>query len=161
MAVGRTAGRLNHEHVGATHVFLNLEVDFAIRKLFDVHRGQLAAELIANLRRERVSVARNTLKWLNLIACQLGAAIKNCGAAWLQGILPVPAPEPPVTASVYQTGRHHEQSLITQSPSKTFSTRSRSACEPNRANNADPLPVMRAPAAFFRNRPHIFLSRGC
>ncbi len=49
MAVDGGAGGLDHEHVGSAHVFLNVQVDFAVGELFDVGGGERAAEFIADL----------------------------------------------------------------------------------------------------------------
>ena len=50
MAVDGADGRLAAAADSTAHVFLDLEVHFAVCALFDVDGGQLAAELIANLR---------------------------------------------------------------------------------------------------------------
>ncbi len=63
MSVHRGASRLNDEDVRAANVFLYLKMNFTIGELLYVYRSKLAAQLIANLRRQgRVCIACENLE---------------------------------------------------------------------------------------------------
>src|SRR5215472_9966175 len=54
MLIHGTAGRLHHEYIGATHVFLNLNVGFAVGKALDQRLPTIQAEKDTDLFGQRL-----------------------------------------------------------------------------------------------------------
>src|SRR5262249_45730061 len=57
VAVAWRAGRLNHERIAAAHVVLELQRDFAIRKILELHPPRCNAQVLAHALRQRGTAA--------------------------------------------------------------------------------------------------------